>query len=184
MATTWSPASPTTAATTRRRSTRRSAHVGYEQLRQEQAAARAKGRYLGIGVATYVEICGLGPSQVAGAIGFQGGLWESAIVRVPPDREGQRVHRRVTARPGRGDDVRADRGRRTRRRRRRREDRARRHRQHADGLGHLRQPHDRGRWRSAGRRDAKDQGEGQAARQRICSRPRSRTWITPTASSS
>ena len=59
-------------------------HVGYENLRREQAAARAKGRYLGIGVSTYVEICGLGPSQVAGAVGFQGGLWESAIVRVHP----------------------------------------------------------------------------------------------------
>jgi aerobic carbon-monoxide dehydrogenase large subunit len=60
------------------------AHIGYDRLRAEQAAARAKGRYLGIGVATYVEICGLGPSQVAGAIGFQGGLWESAIVRFHP----------------------------------------------------------------------------------------------------
>ena len=59
-------------------------HIGYESLRKEQAAARAKGRYIGIGVSTYVEICGLGPSQVAGAIGFQGGLWESAIVRFHP----------------------------------------------------------------------------------------------------
>jgi carbon-monoxide dehydrogenase large subunit len=59
-------------------------HAGYEQLRREQAAARASGRYMGIGVSTYVEICGLGPSQVAGAIGFQGGLWESAIVRFHP----------------------------------------------------------------------------------------------------
>jgi carbon-monoxide dehydrogenase large subunit len=59
-------------------------HVGYEALRKEQAEARAQGRYLGIGVCTYVEICGLGPSQVAGAIGFQGGLWESAIVRFHP----------------------------------------------------------------------------------------------------
>jgi aerobic carbon-monoxide dehydrogenase large subunit len=60
------------------------AHVGYDKLRSEQRAARANGRYIGIGVSTYVEICGLGPSQVAGAIGFQGGLWESAIVRVHP----------------------------------------------------------------------------------------------------
>jgi carbon-monoxide dehydrogenase large subunit len=59
-------------------------HIGYETLRSEQTAARAHRRYLGIGVATYVEICGLGPSQVAGAIGFQGGLWESAIVRFHP----------------------------------------------------------------------------------------------------
>jgi carbon-monoxide dehydrogenase large subunit len=59
-------------------------HVNYTQLRQGQAEARKKGRYLGIGVSTYVEICGLGPSQVAGAVGFQGGLWESAIVRFHP----------------------------------------------------------------------------------------------------
>ena len=59
-------------------------HAGYEKLREEQAAARKKGRYLGIGVSVYVEICGLGPSQVAGAVGFQGGLWESAIIRFHP----------------------------------------------------------------------------------------------------
>jgi aerobic carbon-monoxide dehydrogenase large subunit len=59
-------------------------HVDYENLRKEQAAARAKGRYIGIGVSVYVELCGLGPSQVAGATGFQGGLWESAIVRFHP----------------------------------------------------------------------------------------------------
>lgn len=58
--------------------------LDYDKFRQEQAAARANGRYLGIGVSTYAEICGLGPSQVAGAVGFQGGLWESAIVRVTP----------------------------------------------------------------------------------------------------
>ena len=59
-------------------------HVNYEALRAEQKTARQKGRYIGIGVSVYVEICGLGPSQVAGAIGFQGGLWESAIVRFHP----------------------------------------------------------------------------------------------------
>ena len=60
------------------------AHAGYDKLREEQAAARKKGRYIGIGVSVYVEICGLGPSQVAGAVGFQGGLWESAIIRFHP----------------------------------------------------------------------------------------------------
>ncbi len=58
--------------------------AGYEGLRAEQAAARDGGRYIGLGLSTYVEICGLGPSQVAGAIGFQGGLWESAILRFHP----------------------------------------------------------------------------------------------------
>ncbi len=56
----------------------------YNSLRAQQEQARAEGRCVGIGVSTYVEICGLGPSQVAGAVGFQGGLWESAIVRFHP----------------------------------------------------------------------------------------------------
>ena len=56
----------------------------YGSLRAAQAQARAEGRCVGIGVSTYVELCGLGPSQVAGAVGFQGGLWESAIVRFHP----------------------------------------------------------------------------------------------------
>jgi aerobic carbon-monoxide dehydrogenase large subunit len=58
--------------------------VGYQQLRDEQAQGPMNGKYLGIGLCTYVEICGLGPSQVAGAVGFGGGLWESAIVRFHP----------------------------------------------------------------------------------------------------
>ncbi len=56
----------------------------YKGLRKQQADMRAKGQYLGIGFCTYAEICGLGPSQVAGAVGFGGGLWESAIVRFHP----------------------------------------------------------------------------------------------------
>jgi carbon-monoxide dehydrogenase large subunit len=56
----------------------------YPAFRAEQAKARAAGRYLGVGIVCYTEICGLGPSQVAGAVGFGGGLYESAIVRVYP----------------------------------------------------------------------------------------------------
>ena len=58
--------------------------VDYGSLRAEQEAARAEGRYLGVGLCTYVEICGLGPSAVAGAVGFQGGLWENAVIRLHP----------------------------------------------------------------------------------------------------
>jgi aerobic carbon-monoxide dehydrogenase large subunit len=54
------------------------------QFRQKQAEARKQGRYLGVGLASYVEICGSGPSQVAGAIGFGGGQYDSALVRVYP----------------------------------------------------------------------------------------------------
>jgi carbon-monoxide dehydrogenase large subunit len=56
----------------------------YSGLRKKQADGRKKGEYLGVGICTYAEICGLGPSQVAGAVGFGGGLWESAIVRFHP----------------------------------------------------------------------------------------------------
>ncbi len=77
--------------------------AGYEQLRSEQAEARAKGRFIGIGLSTYVEICGLGPSQVAGAIGFQGGLWESAILRFHPSGK---VHVMIGASPhGQGEET-------------------------------------------------------------------------------
>jgi carbon-monoxide dehydrogenase large subunit len=78
-------------------------HVGYQELRAEQARLRAEGRYIGIGVCNYVEICGLGPSQVAGAIGFQGGLWESAIVRFHPSGK---VHVMIGASPhGQGEET-------------------------------------------------------------------------------
>ena len=59
-------------------------HVNYQQLREEQARLRENNQYMGIGVTCYCEICGIGPSQVAGAVGFGGGLWESAIVRFYP----------------------------------------------------------------------------------------------------
>ncbi|MDR7554298.1 MAG: molybdopterin-dependent oxidoreductase [Armatimonadota bacterium] len=58
--------------------------VDYEGFRRQQVEARRQGRYLGVGLSTYVEICGLGPSAVAGAVGFQGGLYGSAVVRVAP----------------------------------------------------------------------------------------------------
>jgi carbon-monoxide dehydrogenase large subunit len=58
--------------------------VGYADLRRRQEELRGQGRYLGIGLTTYVEICGMAPSQVLGAVGGQSGGWESATVRVHP----------------------------------------------------------------------------------------------------
>lgn len=76
---------------------------GYDELRKQQSEARVQGRHMGIGLATYVEICGLGPSQVAGAIGFQGGLWESAIIRFHPSGK---VHVFIGASPhGQGEET-------------------------------------------------------------------------------
>ncbi len=53
--------------------------VNYAALRNEQRAARAAGRLMGIGISTYGEICAFGPSPATPA-----GGWESATVRVDP----------------------------------------------------------------------------------------------------
>jgi carbon-monoxide dehydrogenase large subunit len=53
--------------------------VNYTALRDEQARLREQKRYLGIGIAAYVEITGL-----AAAANLPGGNWESATVRVEP----------------------------------------------------------------------------------------------------
>ena len=58
--------------------------AGYESFRPEQERARSEGRYLGIGLATYVEICGAAPSAIATTLGLQYGAWETAMVRVHP----------------------------------------------------------------------------------------------------
>ncbi|OUC09819.1 carbon monoxide dehydrogenase, partial [Litorilinea aerophila] len=58
--------------------------IDYDKFRQEQAALRQQGRYLGIGFSCYIEACGLAPSQVVGSLGAQAGQWESAVVRVLP----------------------------------------------------------------------------------------------------
>ncbi len=52
--------------------------VDYPALRQEQARAREQGRYLGIGISTWAEICGMGPSAAFAGLGG----WEYASVRV------------------------------------------------------------------------------------------------------
>jgi carbon-monoxide dehydrogenase large subunit len=48
--------------------------AGYDKLRSEQKRLRSRGRYLGIGLSTYVEICAMGP-----------GFWEYGKVEVGPD---------------------------------------------------------------------------------------------------
>ena len=45
------------------------------ELRRDQKRLRNQGKYLGIGVSTYVEICAMGPK----------GMWEYGKVQVEPD---------------------------------------------------------------------------------------------------
>jgi aerobic carbon-monoxide dehydrogenase large subunit len=56
----------------------------YEGLREEQRQRRENEDpvQLGIGLSTYTEICGLGPSQVLAGLGLGGGGWEAANVRM------------------------------------------------------------------------------------------------------
>ncbi|MGA7873333.1 MAG: xanthine dehydrogenase family protein molybdopterin-binding subunit [Candidatus Binatus sp.] len=58
--------------------------IDYKKVRAEQAQALKQGRYIGIGIASYVEICGLGPSVLLPPK-LKGGGWESATVRIEPD---------------------------------------------------------------------------------------------------
>ena len=56
----------------------------YANFRALQDEARKAGRYLGIGLSSYIEVCGVAPSAWIGAAGegWGAGLWESANVRV------------------------------------------------------------------------------------------------------
>ena len=60
--------------------------AGYESVREEQRARRAAGdsKRLGIGLSTYVEMCGLAPSAILGAIRYSAGGWEAATIRCLP----------------------------------------------------------------------------------------------------
>jgi carbon-monoxide dehydrogenase large subunit len=56
-------------------------YAGFAKRRDEAAK---RGKLRGIGLATYIEACGIAPSAVAGALGARAGLYESAEVRVHP----------------------------------------------------------------------------------------------------
>ena len=56
-------------------------YQGFESRRRE---AEARGKLRGIGVATYIEACGIAPSAVVGSLGARAGLFECASVRVHP----------------------------------------------------------------------------------------------------
>ncbi|HEV3465025.1 MAG TPA: xanthine dehydrogenase family protein molybdopterin-binding subunit, partial [Actinomycetota bacterium] len=60
--------------------------VGYDELRREQEAndGRRDGKLLGVGISSYMEVCGWAPSQVLGSLQYAGGGWERASVRCNP----------------------------------------------------------------------------------------------------
>src|SRR5947208_2875321 len=56
-------------------------YQGFEARRRDAAA---RGKLRGLGIATYIEACGIAPSAVVGSLGARAGLFESAAVRVHP----------------------------------------------------------------------------------------------------
>src|SRR5215468_6308470 len=49
----------------------------YKGLRKKQAELRRQGKYMGIGLSSYVEICAMGPSTI-----LPGGGWEAGTIRI------------------------------------------------------------------------------------------------------
>jgi carbon-monoxide dehydrogenase large subunit len=56
-------------------------YKGFAKRKRESAR---HGKLRGIGLSTYIEACGIAPSQAVGSLGAGVGLWESAEVRVNP----------------------------------------------------------------------------------------------------
>ena len=56
----------------------------YQGFERGAGRRRRAGKLRGIGVATYIEACGIAPSAVVGSLGARAGLFECASVRVHP----------------------------------------------------------------------------------------------------
>ncbi|MEJ2347251.1 MAG: aerobic carbon-monoxide dehydrogenase large subunit, partial [Gammaproteobacteria bacterium] len=72
--------------------------VDYEGLRKEQAEKRARGEMMGIGICTFTEIVGAGPSKACDILGV--GMFDSAEIRVHPT--GSAIARMGTITQGQG----------------------------------------------------------------------------------
>src|SRR6185503_2844272 len=55
--------------------------AGFDARRKD---AERRGKLRGLGYATYIEACGIAPSNVAGALGARAGLFEAGEIRVHP----------------------------------------------------------------------------------------------------
>lgn len=60
--------------------------IGYAELRREQAEKRARGEYMGIGISTFTEVVGAGPSKHFDILGIK--MFDSAEIRIHPTGTG------------------------------------------------------------------------------------------------
>jgi carbon-monoxide dehydrogenase large subunit len=58
--------------------------AGYDNLAAAKAEAKSRGKLLGLGLSTYIEVCGVAPSKWIGAVGEGWGaaMWESSNIKV------------------------------------------------------------------------------------------------------
>ncbi len=61
--------------------------ANYSDIETRRAEARSRGKRLGVGVASFVAVSGVGPSPRMGKEGMLGGTWESANIRLHPTGE-------------------------------------------------------------------------------------------------
>ena len=59
-------------------------HIDYDGFAERKAESERRGMLRGIGFSSYIEACGIAPSQAVGSLGAGVGLWESAEIRVNP----------------------------------------------------------------------------------------------------
>jgi carbon-monoxide dehydrogenase large subunit len=60
--------------------------IGYEDLLEEQAEKRARGELMGIGISTFTEVVGAGPSKHMDILGIK--MFDSAEIRIHPTGSG------------------------------------------------------------------------------------------------
>ncbi len=75
--------------------------IGYEALRQEQAEKRARGELMGIGISSFTEIVGAGPSKDFDILGLK--MFDSCEIRVHPT--GKAIARFGTKSQGQGHET-------------------------------------------------------------------------------
>ena len=87
------------------------AMVGYDGIGAAKAEARTRGKYLGVGLSTYIEVCGVAPTKWIGAVGEGWGaaMWESANIKMHLTGKTVVTMGTSAAGPGPRDDLRADR---------------------------------------------------------------------------
>ncbi|ARA91939.1 carbon-monoxide dehydrogenase large subunit [Rhodothermaceae bacterium RA] len=75
--------------------------IGYDELRREQAEKRKKGELMGIGISTFTEIVGAGPSRDFDILGIK--MFDSCEIRVHPT--GKAIARFGTKSQGQGHET-------------------------------------------------------------------------------